>query len=240
MQCFLPVVLMLFCVGAGCGVDLLQLPDGKGCLLGILSLKGVVKVGEFRLALPQLCDDEAHLVAPVSHVDVPQHLVSHEPADTLNALPDDGGAEMSHMERLGHIGSAVVDEDRLGCAALLHSQLSVLPHLIQIACYIFIVQFDIDEAGLHYLHRQDAASPPHLGYHVLGDHKGSFFVGPRSRHGAVALVLAQVRPVGQGDLGVGAVIPRRLKRLFHLFRDHIYQLFHSFSSIPAAGMPSAS
>ena len=46
-------------------------------------------------------------------MDVPDHMMSHITADTLQTLSDDGGTKMSHMKGLRHVRSAVIDNDGL-------------------------------------------------------------------------------------------------------------------------------
>jgi hypothetical protein len=59
---------------------------------------------------------------------VPDHAIAQETPQTFHTLPDNGGPKMAHMERLGHIGSAVVHDDGLVLSDLLHTVLWFLVH----------------------------------------------------------------------------------------------------------------
>ena len=119
---------VLLGLGAGGGIDVLQLSDGKRRLCGIRSPVILIKIGQIRLSVPQLLDNEPHLQAPVPQMHVPNHVIAQKTPHALNALPDDGGAQMAHMEGFCHIGSAVVHDNRLALAAFLKAVLWLLLH----------------------------------------------------------------------------------------------------------------
>ena len=102
-----------FGFGTGCGIDFFQLGDGKRCFFGIFSLIAFIKINQIRLAFLQSHDNKAHLKPPVAQMYIADHIMSGITADTLDTFTDNCGTDMSHMKRLGHIGSAVVDNDLL-------------------------------------------------------------------------------------------------------------------------------
>ena len=114
--------------GTGKGIDLREFRLGNGRFLRVISLIAFVKVQQIRLALPQLRDHHADGRAPVPKVHVADNLMAHIAADTLDALADDGGAQMSHMERLGHICAAVVYHDLPGFFQCFQSEFRLRPH----------------------------------------------------------------------------------------------------------------
>ena len=130
MQGFLPVRLVFFGLLAGSGVNLFQFSDGKWRFFRIFSLEILLEIRKLRLTFLQLCNDQSHLIAPVSQVDIPQNLMAHFSCDPFDTLPDNGRAEMPYMERLCHIGSAVIHQDHLRIFHRIKPQSGILSHLI--------------------------------------------------------------------------------------------------------------
>lgn len=95
--------LVLLRAGAGRGVDLLQLGDRERRFLGIRAGEALVKIGQVRLAALQLGDDQADLQAPVAQMNVADDIVAEVAVDALDALADDGGAQMADVQGLGHV-----------------------------------------------------------------------------------------------------------------------------------------
>ena len=127
-----------FRFGAGRRINLLQLADGKRSLLRIWSLERRIKIGQIRLPVPQLLDDQPHLKSPVAQMNVADHMVSQEFSQTLYALANYRRAQVSHMKRLGHIGPAVVHNDGFFFLRLLHSKLRGGRHFSHIARQEFL------------------------------------------------------------------------------------------------------
>ena len=146
------VGLVLLGAGAGRRIDLLQLRDGKGGFLGIFPRIIFVKIGKLRFPALQLRDNQSHLQAPVAQMDVANHFMARETAQALYALPDDRGTQMAHMEGLGHIRSAVIDDDRLRMLRLLTAQTLILLHLLQVVPDEIRRQFQVQKARIHRVH----------------------------------------------------------------------------------------
>ena len=82
-------------------------------------------------------------------MDVADDRMAHIAAHTLNGLSDDSGAKMAHMERLRHIGPAVVHDHRLRMLRRLQPQLLPGPHPVHIIGQEAVPDLQIDKAG-HY------------------------------------------------------------------------------------------
>ena len=145
-------VLIHLALGTGSGIDLLQLRDGEGRLGGIFSRVGGIKIGKLRMTLVNLLYNQAHLQSPVTHVDVSNDLVAEEAVNALDALSDDGRAQMSHMERLGHIGAAIVEHNGLGRSLRLHAEGRRGGHTRHIVPQNRRTHRQVEEAGLYRLH----------------------------------------------------------------------------------------
>ena len=90
LQGFRVVLGILLALSRGKGIDLLEIGDRKGRLLGILPGKAVIKVRKVRLPVFQLRDHKAHLQTPVAEVDVADRGVAVIADDPLDGLADDG------------------------------------------------------------------------------------------------------------------------------------------------------
>ena len=130
MQSLLPIRLILLSLLAGCRVNFLQFANGERRLLRILSFIFLLEIRKFRLPFHKLCNDQSHLISPVSQMDISQNLMPHLSRNTLHTFSDDRGAQMSHMQRFRHIGAAVVHQDHPGILHLLKSQILIFFHLI--------------------------------------------------------------------------------------------------------------
>ena len=113
-------------------IDFLQLRYGKRRFFRVFSRIVFIKIGKIRLSYLQLRNDLAHLQSPVSQMNVTGHIMPRITKDSLDALPDYGGTKMSHVQRLRHIGSAIVDDDGLLLLRLRHTEFFRRRHLVQI------------------------------------------------------------------------------------------------------------
>ena len=114
-------------------IDLLQLADCKWSLLRVLSCEGFVKIRKLRVSVPHLRNDQPHLKAPVPQMDIAQDIVAKIAKGPLDAFPDHCRAQMPDMKRLGHIRSAVVNDNPGRFLCPVHTEIIVLLHLLEIA-----------------------------------------------------------------------------------------------------------
>ncbi len=54
-----------------------------------------------------------HLQTPIAHMDIANHAMALGAQNTFDRFAQDGRAQMSDMHRLGDIGAAVIDNNRL-------------------------------------------------------------------------------------------------------------------------------
>ena len=66
-------------------------------------------------------------------MDISDHRMAHEPAHALNGFSDYRRPQMSHMQRLGHVGSAVIHDHCLRLRHLVHPVLLSGLHLVHIS-----------------------------------------------------------------------------------------------------------
>ena len=216
----------LFCkdrVGlfGGCGgIDLLQIRQGKGSICGIFPGVIFVKIGQFRLTLLQFCDDQTHLQTPVAQVNVTDGLEAKEFVQPLQGLTDNGRPEVTDVQRLCHIGSAVVHHNGLAGTDFLDTEALFCPHLFQIVLQEGVRQLQVDKTGHHRIaHRKIALVQ--LFSHGVCDGDGGALVLLGGRQRAIALILAQIRPVGHGHPTKGSLVTGIYKGLFHFRGDDI-------------------
>ena len=152
MQCFFSVIFVFFCICTRSRINLFKLSDRKRRSLRILPFKRFIKVRQFRLTLFKLCDDKPHLIAPVSQMDIPDHVISLVAKNPFNTLPDDRRTQMPNMQRLRHIRPAVVDHNGLRRFLILNSKLFLRSHIIQIGRYTFFRQLQVDKARLNHIY----------------------------------------------------------------------------------------
>ena len=55
--------------------------------------------------------------------------MAHKPAHPLDALTNDGRTQVAYMQRLGYIGSSVVDDDFLRLFDFFYGQIRICLHL---------------------------------------------------------------------------------------------------------------
>ena len=137
---------------------------------------------------------------------IADHLMAHVAADALDALTDNGRAQMAHMKGLCHIRSAVVDYDGLWLLCLFHGKLFLCLHLKQVICQKASGYFHIDKTGIYSTHFFKNRIILQLGCHILSDHNRRLLVHFLCCHSAVTLVFTQVRPVGDPRPSVACVV----------------------------------
>ena len=187
--------LVLLRAGAGRGVDLLQLGDRERRFLGIRAGEALVKIGQVRLAALQLGDDQADLQAPVAQMNVADDVVTEVAVDALDALADDGGAQVADVQGLCHVRPAIVEHDAAGLALTGHAEALALAHLLQMGGQICRLHTQVDEAGLYGLGRGKDAAVLQAVDNVLRNDERGFVVLLCGGHGTVALKFAQIGAV---------------------------------------------
>ena len=225
------VVRVLLGVSAGCRVDLFQLGDGKRRLFRVFPFICLIEINQLRLSLVQLGDDQAHLQPPVAQMHIADHRMAHITPYPLDTLADDGRTQMSHMQRLCHIGTAIVDHDGLGMCRRLQTKLLAGAHFIQIIADKSLLHFQVQESRCHCIHLRKHVLCLQDGSHVPGDHDGRFVVLLGSRQCAVALIFTQIGAVGHRHLSIFFFVSGLHKRRRHLFRNQIQYLLHLSDSL---------
>ena len=218
--------------GAGRRIDLLQFTDGKGRFLGIFSLIIYLKINQIRLSFLQFCNNQPHLQSPVSQMHIADHLMSQETSHPFYTFTNDGGAQMPHVKRLCHIGAAVIQDNGFWFFHQIHRQMIILLHFMQISRQQSLLDLQIDESRLYCLSAGKYRTALQAPHHLFGNHQRRLFIFFRAGHGAVALIFAQIRPVGNRYFSIIFVITSLLKSCHHLFCNVINKFFHR-SSCPA-------
>ena len=160
------------------------------------------------MPLSKLRDNQSHLQAPVSEVDISDDILPVVARQSLQSLADHGASEMSDMQRLGDIRSAVVDDNLLFLLGRRQAPLSVracLSHLLQIPGQKRRLQLQIEKSRFDRFHRfkrgllhrpvRALLSLCQLSRHRVGNHKRRFVILLCAGHRAIALKLTQIRAV---------------------------------------------
>ncbi len=215
------VRLILFGKGARIGINLLQIAHRKGRLFRILSFVSRVKIRKLRVSFPQLRDDKPHLQSPVAQMNVADGLVAMIAHHSLYGFADDRGAKMSHVQRLGYIGSAVVQNNGLRLFGLRHAELLLPCHPAEEITEEIILHVDIEKSRLYNRCIRKNRRVRKLFGHLPGDCKGRLMILLRPCHGTAALILRKIRTGGNHNLSHGRIVARCGKCPSHLFRQHI-------------------
>ena len=127
--------------------------------------------------------------APVAQMNVADGIVAEELVQPLDALANDGRAQVADVQGLCHVGSAVVHNDGLAGAGLTDAEIGSGAHFLQIAAQESVGELQVDEAGHDGVHHGKVRGIQ-LFSHSLGDHDGSALVLLGGGQCAVALVFA--------------------------------------------------
>ena len=211
--------------GGGGGVKLLQVRQGEGRLGRVFSRKVRVEIGKVRLTVTQFRDDQTHLQAPVAQMHVADGVVAEEGIQPLHGFADDGGAQMTDVQGLRHVGAAVVHHNRLARACFRNTKVGGGAHGFQIGFQERPGELQVNEARHDGLH-QRIVGGVQLFCHCLCNLDGGAVVLFGGGQSAVALVFAQVGAVGDRHPAVGGVIAGVGKGALHFFGDDIKNFFH--------------
>ena len=211
--------------GGGGGVKLLQIRQGEGRLGRIFSRKVRVEIGKVRLTVPQLRDNEAHLQAPVAQMHVADGIVSEEGVQPLHGFADDGGAQMTDVQGLRHVGAAVVHHNRLARACFRDTKIGGGAHGFQIGFQKRPGELQVNEARHDGFHQRIVGGVQLFRYRFR-NLDGGAVVLLRGGQSAVALVFTQVGAVGDRHPAVGGVVAGVGKGTLHFFGDDIKNFFH--------------
>ena len=149
MKRLFSVIIMLLRICTCCRINLFQFTDRKWCFFRICSFKVLIKIWKFRFTLLQLCDDQTHLISPVSQMDISCYIISFKTDNTFNALSDDRRTKMSDMQRFCHVRSAVINNNFFRILFFFNTKILICCHLIQILCNNFRCQLQVDKSRIH-------------------------------------------------------------------------------------------
>ena len=134
---------------------------------------------------------------------------------------------MPYMERLCHIGAAIIQHNFLCLFWHLQPEFLILNHAVQIFLQKNRADFQIQKSRRHCIHFFEYPAAFQRFRHLLCDHNGRFLIALRPGHRPIALVFAQIRTIGCGHLAQFPIIPCCPECFFHFFRYNFENLFHS-------------
>ncbi|MNE09448.1 hypothetical protein D3C80_1021220 [compost metagenome] len=188
-------------LGGGLGIEALQVFQRDRAFSG----EGTVAVGhegQGQTFVAAGGDEQAHLEAPVAEVGVAPDDVAAEAEQPLQALADDGGAQVADVHRLGHVGTGVVDDDlarrRVQRGA---GQGFVSGHLGGALGQGGVGELEVDEAGAGDFDRGQARVVAEALGHLGGQLARIGLQRLGGGQGAVGLEVGQVGAVRSDDAG---------------------------------------
>ena len=92
-------------------------------------------------------NEHTHLGAPIPEMDIRYDLVTLEGNYALQAFPDDAGAQMADMHRLGDIWSAIVYDNPSSVMRQRYSHSPIVGNCLQMLGNKIVVQDEINKAG---------------------------------------------------------------------------------------------
>ena len=208
------------------GVDFFQLRDRKGRFFGILARIIGVKVAKLGALRLHLRNDQTHLQTPVAEMNVADDMVSEEAIDALDGFSDDGAAQVSDMQRLCHVRSAIVHDNRAGILLGLDAEVLVKVHFCDIRCQKLCRELEVQKAGVYRLDAFKHLAACQLLFDRICNLDGRLVVDLRRGQRAVALIFAQVRAVRERDFSVGGVEAGFFERAGNLPGNQINQDIH--------------
>ena len=152
-------------------------------------------------------------------------VVAEEGIQPLHGFADDGGAQMTDVQGLRHVGAAVVHHNGLPRAGFRNAKIGGDAHGFQIGFQKRPGELQVNEARHDGLHQRIVGGVQLFRYRFRNLDGGAVVLFG-SGQSAVALVFAQVGAVGDRHPAVGGVIARVGKGALHFFGDDIKNFFH--------------
>ncbi len=140
-------------------------------------------------------DNQSHLKAPVTEMNIPQDLISHEAKDSLNTLPDHRRTKMSDMKRLCNICTAVIDDDFLRMPGLFNRHIRIRRHGADLFLKKNTADIQVDKSRLYSLGHLESFVIFQNCSNFAGNHNRRLMITFRSGHGPVALIFAKIRAI---------------------------------------------
>ena len=186
---------------------------------------GVVERGDSPAVL-ELRDEHAHRRAPVAEMDVADDLVSGEPEQALERIPDDRRAQVPDVHGLGDVRPAEVEDHRARFRNQWATEALVAPDLLEERRQKLVPHGEVDEAGRRERDVGEQVTRLEPSDHVVGDRLGRTPVLLGRRQHATALELPQIRPLRRHDLPQRRVISRRRESRGDLLRQDVSEWGH--------------
>ena len=164
-------------------------------------------------------------------MDIADNSMSFVTVDPLDAFADDCGAQMTDVERLCNVGTAVIDNDGFFLFGRLYAKLLRCSHLFQIFADKTVLYFQVQKSGRNRRYFRKYCAVRQLFRYVVGDHDRGFMVFFCARHRAVTLIFAQIGTVGHGYASQLCLITCSFKAFSHLFGNELQKFLHVRSPI---------
>ena len=179
-------------------------------------LNGGVEIDRRDAAQFHFGDQLAHLQAPIAQMHVADHMPAIGAVKPLQAIADDGGAQMPHMHGLGDIGPAEIDDRGAALAGIGRAQpLVAAPARPRCAASTSSVTSRLMKPGPAISTLANCGSAFSRAAIFSAMARGLAFRKFCRRQGAIALELRQVGPVRGQHLAERRIQPFGRERLAH-------------------------
>ena len=119
-------------------------------------------------------------------------MVSEEAVDALDGVSDDGAAQVPDMQRLCHVRSAVVHDNRAGILLGLDAEVLGKVHFCDIRCQKLCRELEVQKAGVYRLDAFKHLAACQLHFDRICNLDGRLVVDLRRGQRAVALILSLI------------------------------------------------
>jgi hypothetical protein len=169
--------------GGGARIERFQIVHRHRRVLGIGPGEVGVKIKRRAPFQLDFRDQLAHLQAPVAQMHVADHRPAIGAVKPLQAIADDGGAQMADMHRLGDVGTAEIDHHgarfTIPCAGVGRTQPRIARQAIETVRQRRIGDVEIEKAGAGDFHFGECRISLQAACDLLGDGARIGLGGPR-------------------------------------------------------------
>ena len=228
-------IIVFLALLAGKGIYLAEKLSGKGRnAVRLLEVLGeALPVG---ISFGKLCDYQTYLKTPVAQMNIAVNGAAAGTGKSFQGFADDSRAEMTDVQGLCNVGSAVVDNDLFLLVSLRNAAEFIAVNACRKGEHIFVAEGKVQESGLYGFRLGKDLLAAEDFRNLGNDGNGSLSVSLCSRKSTVALELAQVKTVRGSNnarsLGIAAFnecsgndICKSLGNSLHLYIHPLYKSY---------------
>ena len=202
-----------FVAGCRLRVEPLEVGNRDGRFVGKGAGSSSIEVRQLGPLLLEQGDDLPHGSAPVPQVHVANCVGSCVAQGSLHGLTDDRRTQMADVQRLGHVGTAVVDDDTPAFERLGDTEVRSVSHLPHRDRQVVCRDVDVDEARARHRHGGNDSGGIDGGDDGFGELSRVAACGLCCAECPVALKRGELGPRRHDDITEPCVEPERSERI---------------------------